>query len=91
MSFDSKTMTKGKGMLNFNRANHIKGRAGRKKVVPATRPETTRTDLVPDWFNRNTITGEVIFEARRKRKGTYADPDKMMHTNIYTKLENERT
>lgn len=31
--------------------------------------------LAPDWSNRNTITGEVIFDIKRMPKGTHSEPD----------------
>lgn len=31
-------------------------------------------ELVADWTNRNTITGEVIFDMLRMPKGTHSEP-----------------
>jgi hypothetical protein len=31
-------------------------------------------ELVPDWTNRNTITGQVIFDMERMPKGVHNEP-----------------
>ena len=48
-------------------------------------------ELVPDWHNRNTITGEKIFKPKyHPANHRFLDQSKMMDENIYKQLTNNQ-